>query len=79
MIIKIGTLGTMKANFVDLQIKQANLIGTMEVSEGVPYNIVAALSYKELWKIAKTIFSLSVMWYILSGWTKAKDQKPPKL
>ena len=79
MIIKIGTLGTMKANFVGLQIKQAHLIGTMEVSEGVPYNIVAALGYKELWKIAKAIFSPTVLWYILSGWAASKDKKPPRL
>ena len=79
MIIKIGTLGTMKANFVGLQIKQAHLIGTMEVSEGVPYNIVAALGYKELWAIAKAIFSPTVLWFILSGWAGSKDKKPPKL
>jgi len=79
MIIKIGTLGTMKANFVGLEIKQAHLIGTMEVSEGVPYNIVAALGYKELWKIAKAIFSPTVLWYILSGWARGKNQKPPRL
>jgi hypothetical protein len=79
MIIKIGTLGTMKANFQGLEIKQGHLIGTMEVSEGVPYNIVAALGYRELWKIAIAIFSPTVLWYILSGWVTSKDKKPPKL
>jgi hypothetical protein len=68
MIIKIGTLGTMKANFQGLEIKQGHLIGTMEVSEGVPYNIVAALAYKELWKISKAILSPSILWYVISGW-----------
>jgi hypothetical protein len=79
MIIKIGTLGTMKAKFVSLKTKQAYLIGTMEVSEGVPYHIVTALTYKELWKITKAILSPAVLWYLVSGWTKGKDQKPPKL
>jgi hypothetical protein len=79
MIIKIGTLGTMKAEFVNLQIKQAHLIGTLVVSEGVSYNIVTALSYKELWKIAKAILSPSILWFIVSGWTKDQKQKPPKL
>lgn len=79
MIIKIGTLGTMKANFQGLEIKQGHLIGTMEVSEGVPYNIVAALGYKELWKMAKAIFSPTILWYILSGWFGSKGKKPPRL
>ena len=80
MIIKIGTLGTMKADFVNVQIKQAHLIGTLVVSEGVSYNIVAALNYKEIWKIAKAILSPRILWFIVSGWrTKNKKQKPPKL
>jgi len=79
MIIKIGTLGTMKADFVNLKTKQAHLIGTMEVREGVPYEIVTAVSYKEIWKIAKAIFSPSILWYMVSGWMKSKDAKPPKL
>jgi hypothetical protein len=79
MIIKIGTLGTMKASFVGLKIKQGHLIGTMEVSEGVPYNIVSALGYKELWKIAKAVFSPAILWYILTGWIGGKNKKPPKL
>ena len=79
MIIKIGTLGTMKAEFVNVQIKQAHLIGTLVVSEGVSYNIVAALSYKEIWKIAKSILSPRILWFILSGWTMDQKQKPPKL
>ena len=79
MIIKIGTLGTMKADLVNIKTQQAHLIGTMEVREGVPYNIVAALSYNEIWKIAKAVFSPSILWYMVSGWTQSKDAKPPKL
>ncbi len=79
MIIKIGTLGTMKAEFVRLEPRKAHLIGTMEVSEGVSYNIVAALSYQEIWKIVKAALSPAVLWYIVSGWAKGKNQKPPKL
>ena len=79
MIIKIGTLGTMKAEFVKLEPKNAHPIGTMEVTEGVSYNIVTALSYQEIWKIARAVLSPAVLWYIVSGWTKGNNQKPPKL
>ncbi len=79
MIIKIGTLGTMKAEFAKLHVEKAHLIGTMEVSEGVPYNIVAAIGYGEIWKIVGAALSPAVLWHLISGWTKDKNQKPPKL
>jgi hypothetical protein len=79
MIIKIGTLGTMKAEFETLEIKQNHLIANMEVREGVPYPIVSALSYRELWKIAGAVFSPGILWYVVSGWLRSKGAKPPKL
>jgi hypothetical protein len=79
MLVKIGTLGTMKADFASLKTQNNQLIAVMEVEEGVKWEIVAAVGYKEIWKIAKAMIKPSVMWYIVSGWARGKDVKPPKL
>ena len=79
MIIKIGTLGTMKAEFDSLEVRQHHLVANMEVREGIPYAIVSALSYRELWNIARAAFSPGILWYVVSGWLRSKGAKPPKL
>ena len=79
MIVKIGTLGTMKAGFVSLKTQKTHLIATMEVKEGVRYEIVSAVGYKEIWQIAKAIMAPSILWYLVSGWARKKEDKPPKL
>lgn len=79
MIVKIGTLGTMKADFVNLRTQKTHLIATMEVREGVKYEIVGAVSYKEIWQMAKAIMAPSILWYLISGWARKKEAKPPKL
>ena len=79
MIIKIGTLGKVKAEFSDLTVRQGHLVATMQVREGVPYDIVSAAGYKEVWRIAKAVLSPSILWYLVSGWITRKNAKPPKL
>jgi len=79
MLVKIGTLGKMKASFIALKVQQNYLISTMEVQEGVKYEIVAAVSYGEIWKIAIAVLKPSIIWYALSGWAKGGNSKPPKL
>jgi hypothetical protein len=79
MLVKIGTLGKMKAVFLTLKIQQNHIIATMEVQEGVKYEIVAAVNYSEIWKIAQAMMKPSIIWYALSGWAKLRNSKPPKL
>jgi len=79
MLVKIGTLGTMKAAFASLKTQGNQLIAVMEVEEGVKWEIVAAVGYKEIWKIARAMMKPSVVWYIVSGWARGKDVRPPKL
>jgi len=79
MLVKIGTLGKMKASFVALRVQQNHLIATMEVQEGVKYEIVSAVNYGEIWKIALAVLKPSIVWYVLSGWAKGGNVKPPKL
>jgi hypothetical protein len=79
MIVKIGTLGTMKADFLNLRAQKTHLIATMEVREGVKYEIMGAVGYKEIWHIAKAIMAPSILWYLVSGWARKKEDKPPKL
>lgn len=66
----------MNANFVSFTIRKNHLITIMEVEEGVKWEIVAAVNYKEILKFAKAILAPSILWYLLSGWARQKDTEP---
>lgn len=79
MLVKIGTLGKMKAAFVGLKVQQNHLIATMEVQEAVKYEIVSAVNYGEIWKMVLAALKPSIILYVLFGWVKGRKSKPPKL
>jgi len=79
MLIKIGTLGKMKADFVNVRREDGYLVATMEVREGVKWEIVSALGYKEVWQVVKEVIKPSILWFVIGGWIGSKDAKPPKL
>ncbi len=79
MLIKIGTLGKMAAEFAGVEKKGDYLVASLQVKEGVQWEVVSAVSYKEALQIAKAALNPGIIWFLLTGWAGKKDAKPPKL
>ena len=68
MNLKIGTMGTMQADFAGLKVENGCLIVTMAVTEGVKWEVVSESNYGEIWKILIAAIRPSILWYMVSGW-----------
>lgn len=79
MLIKIGTLGKMQAEFAGIEKKGEFLVASLQVKEGVQWEVVSAVSYAETLQIAKAALKPKIIWYLLTGWAGKKNAKPPKL
>ncbi len=79
MLIKIGTLGKMTADFARIEKKGNYLVATMRVTEGMQWEVVSAVGYAEVWRIIKAAFKPNLIWFLFSGWVGQKNAKAPKL
>ena len=79
MLVKIGTLGKMAAEFAGVERKGGFLVASLQVKEGVQWEVVTAVSYAETWQIIKAAFKPSIIWFLFTGWAGKKNAKPPKL
>lgn len=79
MLIKIGTLGKMAAEFAGIERKGDFLVASLQVKEGVQWEVVSAVSYTETIQIAKAALRPRILWFLLTGWMGKKNAKPPKL
>lgn len=79
MLIKIGTLGKMAAEFAGVEKKGDFLVASLQVKEGTQWEVVSAVSYMEALQIARAVFKPSIIWYLVTGWAGKKNAKPPKL
>ena len=75
MNVKVGVIANVEAYTNSVKIRDDKLVGTMEVPGPVPWNIIASLSRKEIWKILFMAFRPPVILFILFGW-KGKRNKP---
>jgi hypothetical protein len=79
LLVKIGTLGKMAAEFAGIERRGGFLVTTLQVKEAVPWEVVSAVSYAETLQIVKAVIKPSVIWFLFSGWAHKKTAKPPKL
>ncbi|MEW5914347.1 MAG: hypothetical protein AB1814_17470 [Thermodesulfobacteriota bacterium] len=79
MLIKIGTLGKMAAEFAGIEKRDGYLVATLQVKEGMQWEVVSAVSYAETLQIAKAALRPSILWYLCTGWLNQKKAKAPKL
>ncbi|MBU4563210.1 MAG: hypothetical protein ABIK12_16095 [Pseudomonadota bacterium] len=79
MLIKIGTLGKMAAEFAGVEKKGDFLVASLQVKEGMQWEVISAVSYKEALQIAKAALKPKIIWFLLTGWAGKPNPKPPKL
>jgi hypothetical protein len=79
VLIKIGTLGKMAAEFAGIERRGGFLVGSLEVKEGVQWEVVTAVSYAETLQVVKAALRPGIIWFLLTGWMAKKKAKPPKL
>ncbi len=79
MLIKIGTLGKMAAEFAGVEKKGKHLVASLKVKEGVQWEVVTAISYAETLQIVKAGLAPGILWFLLTGWVGGKKTQPPKL
>ena len=79
MLIKIGTLGKMAAEFAGIEKRNDFLVASLRVKEGVQWEVVSAVSYSESLQIVKAALKPSIIWFLLTGWAHKTGGRPPKL
>ncbi|MCF8098034.1 MAG: hypothetical protein K9K65_09345 [Desulfarculaceae bacterium] len=79
MLIKIGTLGKMAAEFAGIKKKGDYLVASLQVKEGMQWEVISAVSHAESLQIAKAALRPAVIWFLLTGWRGKKNVKPPKI
>jgi hypothetical protein len=79
VLIKIGTLGKMAAEFAGIERRGGFLVASLQVKEGVQWEVVSAVSYSEALQIVKAALKPSIIWFLLTGWAGKKNAKAPKL
>lgn len=79
LLIKIGTLGKMTADFARIEKKGKYVIAAVRVTEGMQWEVVSVVGHAEVWRIIKAAFKPSIIWFLIWGWVGEENTKTPKL
>jgi len=78
MIVKVGAIGEMEAEFRELKRQGNHLIATMEVPGAMPYDIIGTVNHHELIQMVKAAFKAPIIFFLLFGFRGSQKSEPPK-